>query len=184
VSDGFPKFINFPLTYPTRKHRDKNEKYIQALEEEVHRLYNLITATDALREVHRDNFILREIISQHALSLPQALSTPKSYLAKVTMISNHGSLQSLRVELPSQYLPCYTNPHNRDNMRTITQPSEMGQQGPSSISSPPHWPSPGPTNHLDKSKRNDVGKAIEVEQEISELSDQDCFQMGVDFVLS
>jgi hypothetical protein len=60
----------------------------------------------------------------------------------------------------------------------------MGQKGPSSIPSPSHWPFSVPTNHPEKSKRNGVEKSFEAEKEFVECSDQECFQMGVDFVLS
>lgn len=84
----------------SRKHREKQEDHCRMLEDELHRLYYLITIDEELQNLRFENEILRDIMVRHSIPLPPGLKLQEASWAEV-MFTNHGGHdQQLQVKLP------------------------------------------------------------------------------------
>ena len=90
------------LTILHRKHREKKENHCRLLEDELYRLYQLITVKEELQTLRFENEILRDIMARHSIALPANVPLQEPSWAEVTFTSDGGDGQGqyLQVKLP------------------------------------------------------------------------------------
>ncbi|KAF3389464.1 hypothetical protein F1880_003622 [Penicillium rolfsii] len=140
-----------------KRHREKKEDHCRELEDELHRLYRLITVDEELAHLRLENEILRDIMVRHSIPLPPGSRLQAASWAEVIFINHGGHDQHLQVKMPeyqssADYLPAFDD---------ITDPSLPSMQ--SNVSS---------------------GEPSEMSNTTNFPSGINLAQMGVDFVLS
>ncbi|EGD97673.1 hypothetical protein TESG_05074 [Trichophyton tonsurans CBS 112818] len=81
-----------------RKHRERKEKYIKSLEQELLRLrHERESVSSDINRFTSENNLLREIMRAHGIQMP--LKKPRDRLAKVTVVGEPGFGQRLQVSL-------------------------------------------------------------------------------------
>jgi hypothetical protein len=70
------------------------------LEDELHRLYHLITMDEELQNLRFENEILRDIMVRHSIPLPPGVRLQEASRAEVTFTNHGGHDQHLQVKLP------------------------------------------------------------------------------------
>ncbi|KAJ5380897.1 uncharacterized protein N7496_003325 [Penicillium cataractarum] len=86
-----------------KKHRERKENHCRQLEDELYRLYHLITTEEELRNLRFENEILREIMIRHSIPLPTDMPVKETSWVEVTFTNNGGQDQRLQVKLPNQW---------------------------------------------------------------------------------
>ncbi|KAK9849715.1 hypothetical protein MYU51_013221 [Penicillium brevicompactum] len=69
------------------------------LEDELHKLYGLLSAMDEIRGLHQENTILKEIMARYSIPLPHILQSNPA-LAEVSLVGDSGSNQQILVKVP------------------------------------------------------------------------------------
>ncbi|KAJ5321683.1 uncharacterized protein N7506_010813 [Penicillium brevicompactum] len=82
-----------------KKHRDQKDKNCRMLEDELHKLYGLLSAMDEIRGLHQENTILKEIMARYSIPLPHILQSNPA-LAEVSLVGDSGSNQQILVKVP------------------------------------------------------------------------------------
>ncbi|CEO60906.1 hypothetical protein PMG11_05374 [Penicillium brasilianum] len=85
-----------------KKHRERKENHCRQLEDELYRLYNLITTEEELQNLRSENDILRDIMLRHSKPLPPDIPSKDTSWAEVRFTNNGGHDQRLQVKLPDQ----------------------------------------------------------------------------------
>jgi hypothetical protein len=86
----------------SRKHRERKENHCRQLEDELHRLYNLITTEEELQNLRFENDVLRDIMLRHSIPLPPDIPSKDTSWAEVKFTNYGGHDQCLQVKLPEQ----------------------------------------------------------------------------------
>lgn len=105
----------------SRKHRERKEAHCRQLEDELYRLYNLITTEEELQNLRSENDILRDIMLRHSIPLPPDIPSKDTSWAEVTFTNNGGQDQRLQVKLPDQR----PTPHVDNCAGPSTEPSSI-----------------------------------------------------------
>lgn len=99
-SSLFPYTSTYLTTF--RRHRERKENHCRQLEDELYRLYHLITTEEELKNLRFENEILREIMIRHSIPLPPDMPLKEALWVEVTFTNNGGQDQCLQVKLPNQ----------------------------------------------------------------------------------
>lgn len=83
-----------------RKHREKKEDQCRVLEDELHRLYHLISVDGELQKLRFENEILRDIMARHSMPLPPGVRLQEASWAEVIFTNRGGHDQQLQVKFP------------------------------------------------------------------------------------
>ncbi|OJJ43663.1 hypothetical protein ASPZODRAFT_909954 [Penicilliopsis zonata CBS 506.65] len=96
-----PPTPSFPwLLLTGRKHRERKENHLRALEDELHDLYNFISLTEELKEQAAENAFLRDLLVAHSIPFPAGVpAVRKGYLAEVQVVGKD-ACQCLKVTMP------------------------------------------------------------------------------------
>lgn len=113
-----------------RKHRERKENHCRMLEDELYRLYHLITMEEELQTLRVENGILRDIMVRHSIPLPLNVPLQEPSWAEVTFTSNGGHDCHLQVKLPDyQFSPVAQEDHSPGlNTHTSTDKSSKSAQ--------------------------------------------------------
>jgi hypothetical protein len=96
------------------------------LEDELHRLYSLLTQADELRGLQHENEILKDIMIRHSIPLPPNILSHRTGMAEVIIIGDTDSQQYLQVRLPDY--ECESNYFN--NLSAPPYADESKDQDP------------------------------------------------------